>query len=41
MRRPGRPEDFAEAIVYLLAGAAYITGQVIVVHGGLLAGPIA
>ncbi|MDB4223506.1 SDR family oxidoreductase [Granulosicoccus sp.] len=41
MRRPGRPEDFAEAIVYLLAGAAYITGQVIVVDGGLLAGPIA
>jgi 3-oxoacyl-[acyl-carrier protein] reductase len=41
MRRQGRPEDFAEAIVYLLAGAAYITGQVVVVDGGLLAGPSA
>lgn len=41
MRRQGRPEDFAEAIVYLLAGAAYITGQVVVVDGGLMAGPSA
>ncbi|MFT7209820.1 MAG: 3-oxoacyl-[acyl-carrier protein] reductase [Granulosicoccus sp.] len=41
MRRKGQPEDYAEAIVYLLAGAAYITGQVIVVDGGLMTGPSA
>ena len=39
MQRKGRPEDFAEAVVYLLAGASYITGQVLVVDGGLMAGP--
>ena len=41
MKRKGQPEDFAEAIVYLLAGASYITGQVLVVDGGLMAGPSA
>jgi 3-oxoacyl-[acyl-carrier protein] reductase len=41
MRRKGRPEDYAEAIVYLLAGASYITGQVLVVDGGLMTGPSA
>jgi 3-oxoacyl-[acyl-carrier protein] reductase len=39
MRRRGQPEEFAEAIVYLLAGAAYTTGQVLVLDGGLMAGP--
>jgi 3-oxoacyl-[acyl-carrier protein] reductase len=34
LRRPGRPEDYAEVIFYLLAGAGYITGQTIVVDGG-------
>jgi 3-oxoacyl-[acyl-carrier protein] reductase len=34
LRRAGKPEDYAEAIFYLLAGAGYITGQTIVVDGG-------
>jgi 3-oxoacyl-[acyl-carrier protein] reductase len=34
LRRPGKPEDYAEVIFYLLAGAGYITGQTIVVNGG-------
>ena len=34
MRRAGKPEDYAEVIFYLLAGAGYITGQTIVVDGG-------
>jgi 3-oxoacyl-[acyl-carrier protein] reductase len=34
LRRAGRPEDYAEVIFYLLAGAPYITGQTIVVDGG-------
>lgn len=34
LRRAGRLEDYAEVIFYLLAGAAYITGQCIVVDGG-------
>lgn len=38
LRRKGQPEDFAEAAVYLLAGASYITGQVLVIDGGLMAG---
>ena len=38
MQRVGQPEDYAEVIVYLLAGGAYITGETIVVDGGLLTG---
>lgn len=34
LRRPGTPQDYAEVIFYLLAGAGYITGQTIVVDGG-------
>ena len=34
LRRPGKPEDYAEVIFYLLAGGGYITGQTIVVDGG-------
>jgi 3-oxoacyl-[acyl-carrier protein] reductase len=41
LRRKGQPQEFAEAIVYLLAGAAYVTGQVLVLDGGLMAGPSA
>ena len=29
------PEDLAEVIVFLLAGAAMVTGQTVVVDGGL------
>ena len=34
LQRVGQPEDYAEVIVYLCAGAAYITGEVIPVTGG-------
>jgi ketoreductase RED2 len=34
LKRSGRPEDVAEVIL-ALAGAAYVTGQVVVVDGGL------
>jgi ketoreductase RED2 len=34
LRRSGQPEDVAE-VVLALAGAAYVTGQVVVVDGGL------
>ena len=34
LRRTGRPEDVAEVVVSL-ARAAYVTGQVVVVDGGL------
>lgn len=33
--RVGQPADYAELIVYLCAGAAYVTGEVIPVTGGL------
>ena len=33
--RNGRPEDIAEALVYL-AGAPFVTGQVLPVNGGLV-----
>jgi 3-oxoacyl-[acyl-carrier protein] reductase len=33
--RVGEPEDYAEVIVFLCAGAAYITGEVIPVTGGM------
>jgi 3-oxoacyl-[acyl-carrier protein] reductase len=32
--RVGDPDDYAEVIVYLCAGAAYITGEVLPVSGG-------
>jgi 3-oxoacyl-[acyl-carrier protein] reductase len=35
--RPGQPADYAEAILFLLAGGAYITGQTLIVDGGLTA----
>jgi 3-oxoacyl-[acyl-carrier protein] reductase len=34
LARVGEPGDYAEVIVYLCAGAAYITGEVIPVTGG-------
>lgn len=34
LRRAGKPEDYAEAIFYLLAGAPYVTGHTIVMDGG-------
>jgi 3-oxoacyl-[acyl-carrier protein] reductase len=35
LRRAGRPEDYAEAILFLCAGGAYITGVTLTVDGGL------
>lgn len=35
--RVGDPEDFAEVILFLCAGGRYMTGQTLVVDGGLLA----
>jgi len=35
LRRVGEPADYAEVLVYLCAGASYITGEVIPVTGGL------
>ena len=38
LQRVGQPADYADVIVYLLAGAQYITGEIVVVDGGLLTG---
>ena len=35
LQRPGDPEDYAEVILFLCAGAAYVTGQTITVDGGM------
>jgi 3-oxoacyl-[acyl-carrier protein] reductase len=35
LKRRCTPEDLAEVIVFLLAGAAMVTGQTVVVDGGL------
>ena len=32
--RLATPEDIAEAMLYLAAGASYVTGQTLVVNGG-------
>ncbi|MCE3003175.1 MAG: pteridine reductase [Xanthomonadaceae bacterium] len=36
LRRAGRPEDVAGAVLYLLRDAGYVTGQVLAVDGGRL-----
>ncbi len=35
LHRAGEPEDIAEVMLFLCAGAAYITGQTLLVDGGL------
>ena len=35
LRRAGEPEDIAEVMLFLCAGAAYMTGQTVLVDGGL------
>jgi 3-oxoacyl-[acyl-carrier protein] reductase len=37
LRRAGTPADYAEVVFFLCAGAGYITGETIVVDGGLRA----
>lgn len=39
LQRPGFPQDYAEVMLFLCAGAGYITGQTLVVDGGLTCGP--
>ncbi|HXR25699.1 MAG TPA: SDR family oxidoreductase, partial [Candidatus Binataceae bacterium] len=34
LARVGEPDDYAEVIAYLCAGASYVTGEVIPVTGG-------
>ena len=42
MKRLGKPEDIAGVVVFLAGpAAAYITGQVITVDGGLSLGAVA
>ena len=39
LKRIGRPEDIAQAVLYLVSDrAAFVTGTVLVVDGGGLAG---
>jgi len=35
LQRPGTPEDVAEAMLFLCAGGAFVTGQTVVVDGGM------
>ena len=39
LQRAGEPEDYAEVMLFLCAGAAYITGETVVVDGGITCGP--
>jgi len=34
LRRLAQPEDIADAILYLAAGASYMTGQTLILDGG-------
>jgi pteridine reductase len=34
LKRRGEPTDIAEAVLFLVKGASYITGQIITVDGG-------
>ena len=35
LKRPGTPDDVADIMLFLLAGAAYVTGQTLRVDGGM------
>ncbi|MEM7562815.1 MAG: SDR family oxidoreductase, partial [Pseudomonadota bacterium] len=36
LKRKGFPEEYAEMILYLAAGATYMTGQTVIVDGGMM-----
>ncbi len=36
LARPGKPDEYAECIVFLAAGATYMTGQTLIVDGGMM-----
>lgn len=38
LKRSATPEDIADGVIFLLAGNTYITGQTLVVDGGLVVG---
>ncbi len=38
LKRMASPQDIADAVIFLLAGNSYITGQTIVVDGGMIHG---
>ncbi len=37
LQRSGQPDEYAQCIVYLAAGATYMTGQTVVIDGGMMA----
>ena len=34
--RQGKPDEYAEFILFLAAGATYMTGQTVIVDGGMM-----
>ena len=37
LQRSGQPDEYAQCIMYLAAGATYMTGQTVVIDGGMMA----
>ena len=37
LQRSGQPDEYAQYIMYLAAGATYMTGQTVVIDGGMMA----
>lgn len=36
LQRPGEPDEYAEFILFLAAGATYMTGQTVIIDGGMM-----
>ena len=36
LQRSGQPDEYAQCIMYLAAGATYMTGQTVVIDGGMM-----